>query len=136
MQVLISSKGLQMTDTLSKHIQNRIEFTLSRFGSLVRNVVVSVSDDNGPKGGVDKSCVIRIKTDNSSELIVKDTKSDVYAAVGKAIARSKHALSKHVKRTRVFKRKRLDMPQGAANDVSLAEQDFVDHDHEYTERHF
>lgn len=105
MQVFINSNNFEMTEALSLHIKNRIEFTLSRFGGLVKKIVVSVSDENGPKGGVDKSCVIRIQTDTFSELVVKDKKSDVYAAVGRAIARAKHSLTKQVNRSKFLKRK-------------------------------
>jgi len=110
MQVFINSNNFEMTEALSRHIKERIEFTLSRFGSLVKKIVVSITDENGPKGGVDKSCIIRIQTDTFSELVVKDTKSDVYTAIGRAIARSKHSLSKQVNRSKFFKRMNKRLP--------------------------
>jgi ribosome-associated translation inhibitor RaiA len=107
MQILIHTNGLKMTDALDQYIHSRIGFALSRFNGLIRKIVVSVVDENGPKGGVDKSCTVRIRTDQRSELIVKDTEADVYVAIGRALARSKQALTRHVKRSQVFNRKRM-----------------------------
>jgi len=124
MQILIHSNGFDMTDSLSAHIKSRVKSTLARFNGLIRTIVVSVVDENGPKGGVDKTCTVRIKTDELSELVVRNTESDAYAAVGRAVARSKHALTKQLQRTKTFDRKRTRLDRqtiGQQNQPDLQE---------------
>lgn len=111
MQILIHSNSFDMTDSLSAHIKSRIKSTLARFNGLIRTIVVSVVNENGSKGRFDKTCTIRIRTDQLSELVVRDTESDVYAAVGRAVARSKHALTRHLQRAQALDRKRVRYQQ-------------------------
>ncbi|MGH1486786.1 MAG: HPF/RaiA family ribosome-associated protein [Cellvibrionaceae bacterium] len=118
MYILVHANGLKMTNSLNEHIKNRIEFALSRFSGLITKIVVSVADENGPKGGVDKTCTVRIKTDQLSELIVKDTETDIYVAVGRAIARSKQSLTRHLQRAKLFDRKRLSTYE-PSNDAEI-----------------
>lgn len=107
MQVFIRSNGIEMTEALNEYIKNRLEFRLSRFTNLITKVVVSVSDENGPKGGIDTACTIRIKTDSSSELIVKNKQKDVYTAVANAVTASRQLIARHTKRLKLIKRKSI-----------------------------
>lgn len=106
MQVLITTNGVEITQSLNNYIKDRIESSLSRFTGLIRKVVVSLSDENGPKGGIDTACTIRIKTDAASELIIKNKKKNAYIAVAHALSSSKQAIARHVKRNKSVQRKK------------------------------
>jgi putative sigma-54 modulation protein len=118
MQIEIYAHGVELSDSLTNHIKRRIEFALSRFRDLVQKVVIYVADENGPKGGMDKSCLVRIKTDERSELVIKDTESNIHLAVNRAISRSKHSLSRHIQKTRLFQRKRIETQEITASEDS------------------
>lgn len=107
MQILIRAQGIQLTEAIEQHISNRTHFILSRFSGVIRKIEVFIADENGPKGGVDKTCVVKIKTDERAELVVKDLEDDLYVAVARALARAKQSLSRRIQRGRVFKRKRV-----------------------------
>lgn len=105
MRLDIHASGFELTNALNEYIHRRCTFALSRFQGVVRRISVHVADVNGPKGGIDKSCVVCVKTDNMPELVVKDTESDLYVAVDRAIARSKHSLARRVKRVKALSAK-------------------------------
>ena len=107
MQIFIRTKGFQLTNAIENHISSRIHLILSRFSDVIRKVEVFVSDENGPRGGIDKSCVVRIKTDQRLDLVVKDLEDDLYIAVTRALARAKQSLTRHLQRVRTFDRRRI-----------------------------
>ena len=109
MQILIRSKGFALTEAIDNHIKSRVESTLSRFESMIKIVEVFVSDVNGPKGGIDKLCVVKIKIDPRSELIIKDKTADLYQAVTSTFSRAKQSLTRYVQRPRNIKRQRAVM---------------------------
>jgi hypothetical protein len=116
-----------MTNAIESHITNRIWFVLSRFSDVVKKVEVYVSDENGPKGGIDKSCLLRITTGNRTDLIIKDRQDDLYIVVTRALSRAKQSLSRHIRKTRLFNRKRV------TNSLLLPEEDkrLKDDQHKY-----
>lgn len=107
MQILIRTNGFSLSSSLGNFIYNRAGVNFSRFGATIRKVEVYVADENGPKGGVDKTCVIKIKLDQSNEIVVKDVQDDLYIAIQRAVTRAKQALTKKRQKSKVFSRKRI-----------------------------
>jgi putative sigma-54 modulation protein len=88
MRMTIQSRGFSMTDALENHVQKRLDFTLSRGGRRVRSVDVRLSDLNGPRGGVDKRCLIEIRLHDLPVVVVEDTQPDLYTAIDRAATRA------------------------------------------------
>ena len=88
MQIAIQSRDFSLTDALQDHVHNRLGFTLSRAASRVRRVDVRLSDLNGPRGGVDKRCLVEIRIDGLPAVVVEDVQSDMYTAIDRAAARA------------------------------------------------
>lgn len=105
MQVFIRSKGFPITNALDNHIQSRIDFILPRFNDAIRKIEVFIGDENGPRGGVDKYCVVRIKTHQHSEVVVKDIADDLYIAIASALARAKQSLARTIEKSRTISRR-------------------------------
>ena len=55
MQINIQARGFELTEGLRGHIQSRMQFALGWAGQHLRKVSVNLSDENGPRGGEDKS---------------------------------------------------------------------------------
>jgi len=107
MRINIHSNGLVLDGALREHIGERISSTLSRFNNLIRKVEVYLTDQNGPKGGVDMLCLVRINGDNMQEIVIKDTEADSYSAVSRALARAKQTLARKIGRTRAIGHQRF-----------------------------
>ncbi|MGB5259488.1 MAG: HPF/RaiA family ribosome-associated protein [Gammaproteobacteria bacterium] len=88
MQIAIQARGFSLTDTLENHVSNRLGFTFSRASSRVRRVYVRLSDLNGPRGGVDKRCLIEVRLDGLPAVVVEDVQPDMYTAVDRAAGRA------------------------------------------------
>lgn len=70
---------------------------LERFSSKIRAVHLSVHDVNGPRGGIDKRCMIRISTVPRGIVIITAEANRVSTAVRQALRR---AVIKLINKTR------------------------------------
>ncbi|MBA3004459.1 MAG: HPF/RaiA family ribosome-associated protein [Desulfurivibrio sp.] len=62
---------LGRNDKSKGFVSRRLSFLVGRFRSAIMRVRVHFSDVNGPKGGVDKQCVVSVKLWGSGEITVK-----------------------------------------------------------------
>ena len=88
MQIAIQAHGFSLTDALEKHVQDRLRFAFSRVSGRVRRVLVTLSDINGPRGGVDKRCLLEVRLDGLSSVVVEDIQTDLYTAIDRACGRA------------------------------------------------
>jgi putative sigma-54 modulation protein len=88
MQISIQAHGFSITDALEKHVQDRLRFAFSRVSGRVRRVLVTLSDINGPRGGVDKRCLLEVRLDGLSSVVIQDTQTDLYTAIDRATGRA------------------------------------------------
>lgn len=96
----LRSTGVKAAASLRDHIERRLTYALSRFGSRVNRVTVYLADRNGPKGGIDKSCriVVRLRGLGETVSVVDDT--DWTVAVDRAATRIGHSVSRELERKR------------------------------------
>ena len=100
MQIDIQTRKITLTRGLKKRIQQRLQFALDIKDAHIRRVKVWLSDINGPRGGQDKRCQIQVALDDAPDVVVKDTKSDFYAAIDKAAHRAAQSVVKKLSRLR------------------------------------
>ena len=105
MKLVISTKNVNLDDTLRKHIEQRIYFAFSRFSPRISRVSVMAEDINGPRGGIDKRCRIVVKLERSRELTVEGTDTDISAAVATVADRAGRAVQRELERRRTLGRK-------------------------------
>lgn len=78
--------------------RRRLEFALGRFASRVRSLRVRLTDLNGPRGGLDKKCLITARLDRPRRVIViEDIDADERVAVSRAVERLARAVSRAVR---------------------------------------
>jgi ribosomal subunit interface protein len=88
MQVSIQSSSFTLTDALRNHVQTRLGFTFSRARNRVRLVQVRLSDLNGPRGGIDKRCLVKVCMEGLTDVVVEDVQPDMYHAIDRAADRA------------------------------------------------
>ncbi|MGE3512250.1 MAG: HPF/RaiA family ribosome-associated protein [Vicinamibacterales bacterium] len=82
---------------VSEQVQKRLEFAMGRFAGRVRSLSVRLTDLNGPRGGVDKKCLIAVRLDRPRRVIViEDVDADESALVGRAADRAARAVSRAI----------------------------------------
>lgn len=100
MRVEIKTSGFDLTDGLRDHARRRLEFALDWAGHDVRSVSIRLSDINGPRGGKDKRCQIRIPLPGNRGVVIQDTESDLYVAIDLAAERASQTLERRLCRLR------------------------------------
>lgn len=108
MQLEIHAKGFALTDALHAYARARLSFALDRLRRNINHVVVRLTDINGPRGGRDKRCQIQIGAADGSDVIVADTREDLYAAIDSASERASRSLTRRLSRR--LSRRRPSMP--------------------------
>lgn len=98
MQIDIQAREFSLTDALQQHARRRIQYALARNDDRILRVVMRLSDVNGPRGGEDKRCHLRVVLSGMPELVTEDTEADMYLAINRATTRAGRSLSRRLKR--------------------------------------
>ena len=96
MQIAIQAHGFSLTDALERHVQNRLQFAFSRVSGRVRRILVTLSVINGPRGGVDKRCLLEVRLDGLSSVVVQDIQTDLYTAIDRAAGRAARSVMRRL----------------------------------------
>ena len=108
MKTYIYMNDIENNSKLRSFIKDKINISLKRFDYLIKKIEVRITDENGPKGGDDKSCMIYIKTDLFPEIVINGIKADAYASVSRTFLRAKRTLSRRIKQNRSFEKLSLN----------------------------
>lgn len=100
MRIEIKSSGFPLTAALTEHAERRLRFALTRHSDRIVRVVALVGDSNGPRGGTDKFCRIRILLQHASEVMIEDVGVELYAVIDRAAERAGRNVAKRVDRVR------------------------------------
>ncbi len=101
MKVLVRFVGVAPSDPEATilDIERRVGHALDRLADRIREVGVSLSDVNGPKGGIDQQCVLTITPRYAGEPVVaralERTRVD---AVSKSLKRARRQLQDGIER--------------------------------------
>jgi hypothetical protein len=97
MQIIFESRdadGAQMRDLSIE----RVRFVLRRLTYLVPHAKVQFSDVNGPRGGVDKRCLVELKTDNAGTVVIASLARDWRTALDRSLTRATRVLTRSLQR--------------------------------------
>lgn len=97
MELTIRTRNFELTDAIREHVTRRLELALDAFGQHVEDVHVYLADLNGPKGGVDKLAQISVKVRRDGEIAVRETGTTLYAAINRAIRRTKYRVAETIR---------------------------------------
>ena len=99
MKLYLHRKGISADPHWSQHLERRLGFALGRFGDRVRSVWAQLSDQNGPRGGIDKRCRLQARGTFGLETVqVDDTQIEV--AIDGACDRLGRGIARALERSR------------------------------------
>ena len=104
MQIDIQARGFSLTEGLRNRAERRMRFALGSTSGRVRNLVVRLTDENGPRGGVDKRCMIRANLPGVPPVIIEQQEADLYVAIDRAADRAARTLSRRLKKIHAGRR--------------------------------
>jgi hypothetical protein len=79
MKLQLTSRGIELTADLRDYVQRQVRFALGRFAGRIKTLSVQLSDVNGPRGGVDKCCDIRVDARFRQSLVVRERQASIHA---------------------------------------------------------
>ena len=98
MRIDIKGSGFPLTTALLDHTERRLRFALTRCSDRIVRVAVLMGDTNGPRGGEDKFCRMRILFKEAPPLLIEDAGADLYAVIDRAAERAGRNVAKRVDR--------------------------------------
>ncbi|HEB81547.1 MAG TPA: HPF/RaiA family ribosome-associated protein [Gammaproteobacteria bacterium] len=98
MQIDIQSRGFSLTDSLLTYSERRLRSALSRCSLHIKRVAVRLSDINGPRGGADKRCHLQVVVPGMPDIVIEDTKTDLYTAINRAMDRARTTVTRKLGR--------------------------------------
>lgn len=102
MKIAIRTQGFDLTEGLRQHVERHVRFAFDWARHDVDSVVFRLSDLNGPRGGIDKRCQLRIPLPRMRDVIIEDTAADLYLSIDRAIDRAARTLERRLSRQREF----------------------------------
>ena len=107
MRIVIQANGFVLTEALRMYTEQRMANALGWAGERMRKLAVSLSDINGPRGGIDKRCKVQVQLGGGQEVVIEDTEADLYLAIDRAADRADRAVVRRVERRRDFTHTRI-----------------------------
>lgn len=98
MQVLLESPGIVLPSNEAQVLTTRIRRAFERVARRIERVHVSLRDVNGPRGGRDKLCMIRVELANRGQIVVRDRNSEMGHALKRALSRARALVACELKR--------------------------------------
>jgi putative sigma-54 modulation protein len=103
MQIQIVARNLELTATQREVVERRLGFALGRFGARIRRVEVVLTDENGPRGGVDTTCRIAARIAPRGEVHAEVTDTGIEVAVSRAAQRISRRVSTELEGRRTIR---------------------------------
>jgi ribosomal subunit interface protein len=89
-----------LSPALARYVERRFQAALGRFSSRLPWITVRLTDENGPKGGIDKGCHVTLTMPPAVAMRVEESHADLYAAIDFAADRSARAVTRQIGRRR------------------------------------
>lgn len=99
MKILFKSRDPK-AESLREWASQRVVFAFRRHPWAAPRATIRLSDLNGPRGGLDKECVIELSAAGAAPVIIRAVASNWYAALNRALARASVTLQRMLGRAR------------------------------------
>jgi ribosomal subunit interface protein len=106
MQIDIQARDFSLTQSLRSHVERRLGFALGPRYDRISRILVRLSDINGPRGGRDKRCRLHLVMPGRANVVIEDTRADLYAAIDCAADRAARTVARKLARLRSCRRNR------------------------------
>lgn len=114
MKWTLHANGVVVNPILREHIDRRITFALSRFTARIGKVDVFLTDQNGPKGGLDKSALIAVRIRGLGDVTAQVVDSEWVVTIDRVTARMAQQICRELERGRQGSRNRNKDRRGLA----------------------
>ena len=96
----LRTSGVDVTPELREHVHSRMDRRLGKFARHIDRVTVRFEDVNGPRGGVDTSCKIKVVLTGIESVVVEGLAHGAFEAFNRADDRVERAVRHALGRAR------------------------------------
>ena len=98
MQIELRSHTIELTPELRDALTRRAQFALDRFSDRIARVTVSLSDLNGPKGGVANEVNVAVDLRGRGGIFIREIDESALQAGSRALERSGRAVARELEK--------------------------------------
>ena len=107
MEVKISAQGIRLEVATIAFVREQVCSALRRFEDHVVSVDAYLKDINGPKGGIDKQVLIRVRLQHRQVIAIEVTRVRLRAAVIVVSRKAKRAVRRSLKKSQKRQKRRI-----------------------------
>ena len=105
MNIKVQSRGFSLSQSLYDRVTSKLHLAIGHYGGRIRQVDVTLQDINGPRGGEDMQCVIKLKVNHFKSIVIHETAPNMYDAINSCAQRVRRVVERHFNRVRRLNRR-------------------------------
>ncbi|HEU4685802.1 MAG TPA: HPF/RaiA family ribosome-associated protein [Nitrospira sp.] len=105
--------GTHLSKDERRDIRKKLGKKLGKFGRMIQRVSLRVMDANGPRGGLDQVCRLKVVLNRLPSIVAEAQDAVLGTAIQKALAAAERAVRRTVQRRRMKPVKRAARPRTA-----------------------
>jgi len=107
MDTVIQTQGFKLTYALEQFTRSQVKKSLRYCADQIIRVTVRFKDINGPKGGEDKHCSMKIKFSSKPTVVISKTTADMYQSIYQTAKKAARTALRHLRRYRALSKKSI-----------------------------
>lgn len=100
MKINLKLRHVSINEGLEEYVQRRMDFALATRYPQTHQIDVTLSDINGPRGGEDKRCKVRIMIAGQRDIVIDDVQDNWQIAIDRAASRANKTLTRRLAKSR------------------------------------
>ena len=93
--------GIELDDDNRALIRRKLGMKLGKFATSIERVSVRVTDTNGPRGGIDQVCSVKVVLSGLPSVVIERQHAALHAAIDVALRATEQAVRRSVRRRRM-----------------------------------
>ena len=93
--------GVELDDDAQAYIRRKLGMKLGKFATSIERISVRVTDMNGPRGGVDQVCNVKVVLSGLPSVVIERQHAALHAAIDDALRATERAVRRSVRRRRM-----------------------------------